>query len=53
MADLEANKQVVRQWCERYTNGDWDAVAALMADDFRWQVPTSQRRQSAAAVEPR
>ena len=50
MADLEANKQVVRQWCERYTNGDWDAVAALMADDFRWQVPTSQRRQSAATA---
>src|SRR3954454_5421376 len=46
MSDLEANKQVVRDWCERYTLGDWSGVAALMSEDFRWQQPTSQRRQS-------
>jgi ketosteroid isomerase-like protein len=46
MADLEANREVVREWCARYTVGDWEGLAALMTDDFRWQVPTSQRRQS-------
>jgi uncharacterized protein len=43
---LDTNKEVVRVWCSAYTAGDWDGLAALMTDDFRWQVPTSQRRQS-------
>jgi uncharacterized protein len=47
---LEVNKQVVRDWCECYTRGDWDGVANFMTQDFRWQVPTSQRRQSAATA---
>lgn len=43
---LEANKAIAREFCQRYTAGDWEGVAALFADDFRWQVPTSRRRQS-------
>jgi ketosteroid isomerase-like protein len=49
--DLEANRAVVRAFCEHYTNAAWDSVADLLADDFRWQVPTSQRRQSAVLAD--
>jgi uncharacterized protein len=47
----ESNKEVVRAFCAAYTDGDWDRVGELLADDFRWVVPTSQRRQSAALAD--
>jgi ketosteroid isomerase-like protein len=47
----ESNKEVVEAFCAAYTDGDWDRVGELLAEDFRWVVPTSQRRQSAALAD--
>jgi uncharacterized protein len=46
MSEVEENKELVREFCRAYTAGDWDRVAELFTEDFRWKVPTSQRRQS-------
>jgi ketosteroid isomerase-like protein len=50
MAYLEDNKVLARAFCERYTRGDWDGMTDLLAEDFRWKAPTSQRRQSPQLV---
>lgn len=44
---VEANRAVVQSFCDACTAGDWDAVAALLTDDFRWKAVTSRLRQSA------
>lgn len=46
MSELGDNKALARSFCENYTNGAWDALGALLAEDFHWVQPTSQRRQS-------
>jgi hypothetical protein len=50
MFELENNKALARSFCETYTKGDWEALEALCAEDFRWLQPTSQRRQSPRLV---
>jgi ketosteroid isomerase-like protein len=46
MSRLEQNKTLAREFCARYTRGEWDALGELLADGFRWKAITSQRRQS-------
>jgi uncharacterized protein len=48
---LEENKALVDEFCRAYTAGSWDRVEELCTEDFRWRVPTSQRRQSALFAE--
>ena len=48
MSTAERNKELVGEFCRAYTAGDWDRVEQLCTVDFRWKVPASQRRQSAA-----
>lgn len=43
---LEANKQALLAFAAAYTRGDWDAVEALLTEDFRWVVPTARAPQS-------
>src|SRR5207249_4655123 len=49
----ERNKELVRELCRAYSEGDWDRIEELLAPDFRWKMPTSQRRQSAALADAR
>jgi ketosteroid isomerase-like protein len=42
----DANKTLATRFCELYTRAAWDELAALLDDEFRWIVPTSQNRQS-------
>lgn len=45
---IETNKQLAMSFCEAFSDGDWQRIEDLCAEDFRWRAPTSQRRQSAA-----
>ncbi|MDQ1429902.1 MAG: methylmalonyl-CoA/ethylmalonyl-CoA epimerase [Actinomycetota bacterium] len=47
----DVNKALARAFCDTFTRGDWDALAELLADDFRWLAPTSARRQSPQLVD--
>jgi ketosteroid isomerase-like protein len=40
------NSEIVKEFCLRYSAGDWEGVGALLADDFRWKAITSGLRQS-------
>jgi ketosteroid isomerase-like protein len=44
------NKNLVREFCQAFSDGDWDRIEELCSPEFRWKVPTSQRRQSSALV---
>jgi ketosteroid isomerase-like protein len=46
VTDTEANKQLAADFCRLYTEGAWDELEKLLAEDFRWRQPTSQRRHS-------
>src|SRR3954451_18655210 len=48
MSTVDRNKELAGEFCRAYTAGDWASLEQLCTDDFRWKVPTSQRRQSAA-----
>ena len=41
-----SNKELATAFCELYTAGDWDHLANLLDDEFRWKAIASQRRQS-------
>jgi uncharacterized protein len=43
---LQANKALVRGFCEAYTAADWTRIQELLTDDFRWKVIASKARQS-------
>jgi ketosteroid isomerase-like protein len=40
------NKAVLLAFAERFTRSDWEGVAALMDEDFRWVVPAAAKMQS-------
>lgn len=46
MSETETNKQLAAAFCQLYSEGNWEALAQLLAEDFQWRQPTSQRRQS-------
>jgi ketosteroid isomerase-like protein len=45
-ASAPTNKDLAMAFCEAYSQGDWPRLERLCTPDFRWRVPTSQRRQS-------
>jgi ketosteroid isomerase-like protein len=47
MADTEQNKAAVLAFADAYTRADWDTLAELCTDDFRWVVPVRSEMQSA------
>jgi ketosteroid isomerase-like protein len=47
----QSNIEVVLEFCQRYTAGDWDGLGALLDDDFRWKTVTSGLRQSSAVAD--
>jgi len=46
MHQAEANKAVVRAFADCYSRHDWQALAALCTEDFRWVVPIAAQVQS-------
>jgi ketosteroid isomerase-like protein len=46
MSLSDNNKQIALAFCDNYTNGAWNKLADLLAEDFRWKSIASQRRQS-------
>lgn len=43
---IEINKQLVRDFATRFSAADWEGLAELLADDFRWIVPAVANMQS-------
>jgi ketosteroid isomerase-like protein len=46
----EANKALARRFCAAYTDADWDVLARLLHDDFRWRAPSARHRDSAQLI---
>ncbi|HZP30099.1 MAG TPA: nuclear transport factor 2 family protein [Acidimicrobiia bacterium] len=47
----EANTALARAFCDAFTGGDWDALALVLHEEFRWRAPTARHRDSPQLVD--